>query len=173
MKRVISEPDNVDAAASHDQRNEYMDANYLAMDQSPQTDLGERPPAVVEMDDRMDMDGVNRTRTTSENGTSTSSSLSDGNEQEEQMHRHEPRISADSSVSSSVRTSRTSQNGSGNWGWFDEVLENNRAPKKEKNRGDAQAMPSNNNGECDHFTIFWTGCGGWFSTLLQTPDTLF
>jgi hypothetical protein len=150
IKRVISEPDNVNDESSPYRVEENTDANYLAMDLVPQTDSGERPPAVVEMDDPIDMDGVDGT--TSENGTSTSSSLSDGNEHEEQMHRNDYRISTGSvsSVSSSVGTSR---NGSGTWGWFDDVQENNRAPKKAKNGNDAQAATSNNTGEFNPFSI--------------------
>lgn len=145
LRRVISEPDN---AASNENQTTGSDSrlsNYLAEEETLQTmDSASRPPAVVEVDEPMATYGVTNHICTDENGTSmsTSSSLSDGNEQQERMHRN---YSVDSSVAS-IRT-RSSQNGSGNWGWFEDVHES-RAPKKAKNQmGMHQSMPSNRNGE--------------------------
>ena len=150
LRRVISEPDNI--APNENRTGDCHMSNYLAEDETLQTmDSASRPPAVVEVDEPMGNYGETSHICTDENGTSmsTSSSLSDGNEQQERMHRN---YSVDSSVAS-IRT-RSSQNGSGNWGWFEDVHES-RAPKKAKNQmGIHQAMPSNGNSECV-LTLSW------------------
>mmetsp|Transcript_34338 Transcript_34338/g.39120 ORF Transcript_34338/g.39120 Transcript_34338/m.39120 type:complete len:521 (+) Transcript_34338:13-1575(+) len=93
------------------------------------------PPVVVEMDEPM---SVNHSHMTGDEArTSTASSLSDGNEHPY----HDQRIgyqSTDSSVSSIY----TSKNGSGNWGWFEDVHDS-RNSKKLKNRMDPQIIQIN------------------------------
>lgn len=153
LKRVISNPDNegVDFVGEHQepemqQRQQPIDASFLATtpDQTPERASF---PAVVEMDDPMEVEHGAGT-------ASASSSLSDGHHEHhhnlpppnvKRMHRND---SHDSS-SSSVRPA--SRDGSGNWGWFEDVHEgSSRASKKTKN-GEARVMPRpGENGELSY-----------------------
>ena len=146
LRRVVSEPDNTAVTMVNDPRADDDDiANYLAQGESLLTmGSASRPPAVVEVDDPMHIDRTDTHINADETGTSmsTSSSLSDGNDHPERMQRN---YSVDSSVASSVRT-RSSHNGSGNWGWFEDVHDS-RAFKKAKNQMGVRAMPLNMNGE--------------------------
>ena len=147
LRRVVSEPDNaaIEATDNNPRTDDECDANYLAQGESLLTmDSASRPPAVVELDEPMHVDGTDAHMNADETGTSmsTSSSLSDGNDHPERMQRN---YSVDSSVASSVRT-RSSHNGSGNWGWFEDVHDS-RAFKKAKNQMGIRAMPLNMNGK--------------------------
>jgi hypothetical protein len=150
IKRVISEPDNVD------RDNIINNTSAIFLAGPPATldgaDESSRPPVVVEMEDPMDADAVDAA---DESGTSTSSSLSDGNEQHARMtsgmHRSDSRTSENSDVSSV----RTSQNGSGNWGWFEDVHESSRIQKKAKNRTDSDVLPETHSGKCFFSFLPW------------------
>lgn len=148
LKRVISNPDNegVDFVCENqpEMHQQTIDASFLATtpDQTPERASF---PAVVEMDDPMEVENGAET-------ASASSSLSDGHHEHHQpppnvkrMHRND---SVDSS-SSSVRPA--SRDGSGNWGWFEDVHEgSSRASKKTKN-GEARVMPRpGENGELSY-----------------------
>mmetsp|Transcript_25098 Transcript_25098/g.38100 ORF Transcript_25098/g.38100 Transcript_25098/m.38100 type:complete len:144 (+) Transcript_25098:40-471(+) len=130
IKRVISEPDVIETKALDYNKREQPLAENEACIAMPVTSESSGPPAVVEMDETVNAN-VGR-------HTSTSSSLSDINDTVEHIQRSGLQLSTgDSSVSSF----RTNQNGSGNWGWFEDVHDQ-RVSKKVKNRMNAHVIPS-------------------------------
>mmetsp|Transcript_6229 Transcript_6229/g.9173 ORF Transcript_6229/g.9173 Transcript_6229/m.9173 type:complete len:156 (+) Transcript_6229:172-639(+) len=140
IRRVISEPGIAEPETMECNEGEPSSVvHQKASDLGAFTaDYSSRPPAVVEMDETVNLD-VGRK-------ASTSSSLSDINDAVEQIQRSDLQMTADSSVSSF----RTSRDGSGNWGWFEDVHDQ-RLSKKVKNRMATQVIPSNSSEGEFHF----------------------
>ena len=150
IRRVISEADNqsMEREASKDQLHSKYDGHPpLPVQSTPFENVG--PPVVVEVDDQLDIDTrrMNEESDEMQRSMSASSSLSDEKDQhidrDQKMQRN---YSVDSSVASSIIT-RSSHNGSGNWGWFEDVHESSRYSKKVKNHNGTHSVPLPGNGE--------------------------
>jgi hypothetical protein len=144
IRRVISEAENhaMERSGSNDQLQSRYDGHLpLPLQSTPLNSVG--PPALVEVDDKLDIDTgrINEESDERQRSMSASSSLSDEKDQQldrdQKMHRN---YSVDSSVASSIIT-RSSHNGSGNWGWFEDVHESSRYSKKVKNHNGTHIIP--------------------------------
>jgi cell pole-organizing protein PopZ len=151
IRRVISEADNhsMEREASKDQISYKYDDGHspLPVPSTPFDNVG--PPVLVEVDDQLDIHSGRMKDASNEvqRSMSASSSLSDDKDQQSDRDQKMQRnYSVDSSVASSIIT-RSSHNGSGNWGWFEDVHESSRYSKKVKNHNGTHSVPLAGNGE--------------------------